>query len=127
MGDSGRQDVADVLIAALITVASVGSARAAAELPEFARRVLDVIDRIPGGRVLTYGDIAELVESRSPRAVGRVLFRYGGEVPWHRVVMATGAPAPRKALEQLALLSAEGTPLVSAGNRVDLTRARWSG
>jgi 6-O-methylguanine DNA methyltransferase, DNA binding domain len=60
----------------------------------FARRVLDVVDAIPPGRVLTYGDVAELVGSAAPRAVGMVLARHGDEVPWHRVVLASGARLP---------------------------------
>lgn len=91
----------------------------------FARRVLDVVDAIPPGRVLTYGDVAELVGSAAPRAVGMVLARHGDEVPWHRVVLASGAPAPGHALRALLLLREEGAH-VRAG-RVDLDRARWDG
>ena len=91
----------------------------------YARRVLDVVDAIPPGRVLTYGDVAELVGSGAARAVGAVLARYGSEVPWHRVVLATGEPAPGHQAAALALLAAEGAPL--RGNRVDLAAGRWDG
>lgn len=94
---------------------------------DLAERVLEVVARIPRGRVLSYGDIAEWVGTRSPRQVGQVMFRYGGGVPWHRVVMATGAPAPHKAVEQLGLLRRDGTPLLADGSRVDMRRARWDG
>ena len=100
---------------------------AAAEPSPFARAVLDVVDRIPPGRVMTYGDVAEYIGARSPRAVGQVMNRYGREVPWHRVVMATGGCAPHKDVEQLARLRADGTPLTDDGRRVDLRRARWDG
>lgn len=92
---------------------------------EYARSVLDVVDRIPAGRVLTYGDVAELVGRGSPRTVGAVLSRHGREVPWQRVVQASGRPAEPHLREALELLAAEGCPLV--GERVDLAAARWDG
>jgi alkylated DNA nucleotide flippase Atl1 len=91
----------------------------------FARRVLDAVDRIPRGKVLSYGDVAELVGAGSARAVGTVMSRHGGEVPWQRVVHADGTCATHKSQRQLALLKAEGVPVV--GDRVDMTRARWDG
>ena len=92
---------------------------------EYARAVLDVVDRIPPGRVLTYGDVAELMGRGSPRTVGAVLSDHGREVPWQRVVQASGRPAEPYLREALALLAAEGCPLV--GERVDLSVARWDG
>ena len=97
----------------------------AAELPEFAERVLGLVERIPAGRVMSYGDIAEFLGSRAPRMVGQVMYRHGGGVPWHRVVRADGSPAPALRGRQLALLRAEGVPL--RGDRVDMPRARWDG
>lgn len=92
----------------------------------FARAVLDAVERIPPGRVLTYGDAAEYVGApRRHRAVGAVLAASGHEVPWWRVVLATGDPAPSSPAEALRLLGAEGCPL--RGARVDLARARWDG
>jgi alkylated DNA nucleotide flippase Atl1 len=103
-------------------------------LPEFAERVLDVADRIPPGRVMTYGDIAEWLEEGGPRQVGRVMALYGGAVPWWRVVRADGvllAGGERAAVEHYR---AEGTPLREAGPaadghvpRIDMRRARWDG
>ena len=94
---------------------------------EAVEQVLAVVDRIPAGKVLSYGDIAEWVGLRSARQVGMIMHRYGDGVPWHRVVMTTGAAAPHKTIEQLALLRADGTPLVPDGSRVDMRRARWDG
>ena len=91
----------------------------------YARAVLDVVDRIPPGRVLTYGDVAELLGRGSPRTVGTVLSNHGREVPWQRVVQASGRPAEPYLQEALALLAAEGCPV--SGERVDLARARWDG
>ena len=91
----------------------------------YARAVLDVVDRIPPGRVLTYGDVAELMGRGSPRTVGAVLSEHGREVPWQRVVQASGRPAEPYLQEALALLAAEGCPV--RGERVDLAAARWDG
>jgi alkylated DNA nucleotide flippase Atl1 len=88
--------------------------------------VLDLVDRIPPGRVMTYGDVAEALGTRAPRLVGQVLSRHGHDVPWQRVVLATGDPAPVLAGEALSLLREEGCPLTDDGRRVDLHRARWS-
>ena len=87
--------------------------------------MLDAVERIPRGRVMSYGDVAEYVGPRAPRAVGEVLRRWGEEVPWHRVVHADGTPAPHKAGEQLRLLAAEGVPV--KGDRIVMERARWAG
>ncbi|HYT10379.1 MAG TPA: MGMT family protein [Mycobacteriales bacterium] len=91
----------------------------------YAPRVLAVVERIPAGRVMSYGDIAEFLGTGSGRAVGAVMSRYGHEVPWQRVVLSTGEPAPSAPGEALRLLRAEGVPL--RGDRVDMDRARWDG
>ncbi|MGW0735040.1 MGMT family protein [Streptomyces sp. NPDC002851] len=100
------------------------------ELPAYAERVLDVAERIPPGRVLTYGDIAEWLEEGGPRQVGRVMALYGGAVPWWRVVRADGVPLPGNELRALENYRAEATPLRTTGDgehRVDMRRARWDG
>lgn len=91
----------------------------------FAKSVLDAVDRIPRGRVLSYGDVAELIGMGSPRTVGMVMARYGGEVPWHRVLHADGTCAERVADRQRALLKRERVPFVNG--RVDMAKARWDG
>lgn len=91
----------------------------------FARLVLDAVDRIPRGRVLSYGDVAELVGAGSARAVGTIMARHGGEVPWHRVLHNDGTCATHKSHRQLDLLRAEGVPMI--GSRVDMNKARWDG
>lgn len=94
-------------------------------LPPFAERVLHLVEQIPPGKVMSYGDIAEYLGSRAPRAVGQLMALHGGGVPWHRVVRADGTPAPVVRERQLALLRAEGVPL--RGDRVDMRKARWDG
>jgi methylated-DNA-protein-cysteine methyltransferase-like protein len=86
--------------------------------------VLDLVDAIPRGRVMTYGDIAACLGVSSPRQVGQILARYGDEVPWQRVVMADGSPASHKPRDHIARLRRDRAPLVNG--RVDLVRARWA-
>ena len=91
----------------------------------FARLVLDAVERIPRGKVMSYGDVAEFVGAGSARAVGTVMARHGSEVPWHRVLHNDGTCATHKSERQLDLLREEGVPVVGA--RVDMRRARWDG
>lgn len=93
----------------------------------FAERVLDLVARIPPGRVLTYGDVAERLDSRAPRAVGTTLARFGGGVPWWRVVRAGGYLAPGHEISATEHLNAEGVTVLpgAKGPRVDLDRHRW--
>ncbi|TLQ43898.1 MGMT family protein [Streptomyces marianii] len=104
------------------------------ELPEYAERVLEVAERIPPGRVMTYGDVAEWLAEGGPRQVGRVMALYGGSVPWWRVVRSDGALLAGHELRALRYYRAEGTPLRQAppgaeGHvpRLDIRRARWDG
>jgi alkylated DNA nucleotide flippase Atl1 len=94
---------------------------------EFAELVLDVVERIPPGRVMSYGDIAEYLGLGGPRQVGRVLSQQGGGVPWWRVLRADGRPLPGHERQALGHYAAEGTPLRPDGTRVDMRRARWDG
>jgi alkylated DNA nucleotide flippase Atl1 len=89
-----------------------------------AQAVLDVVESIPAGSVMTYGDVAACAGLGSARFVGHVLARFGDEVPWQRVVMADGSFARHLAVEQAALLRAESTPLADHGGRVDMAKAR---
>jgi alkylated DNA nucleotide flippase Atl1 len=90
---------------------------------DFADAVLDLVERIPPGRVMSYGAIAEYLGRGGPRQVGTVMARYGGPVPWHRVVAANGRLVPGHEVEALRRHRAEGTPL--RGDRVDIRAAAW--
>jgi alkylated DNA nucleotide flippase Atl1 len=96
-------------------------------MPDFAARVLDVVDQVPAGQVVTYGDVAEYLGDGGPRQVGAVMSRYGGSVAWWRVLRADGSPAPGVQDRALVRYRAEGTPMRPDGRRVDLRIARWSG
>ena len=84
--------------------------------------VLDVVERIPPGRVSTYGAVGRLI-GIGPRRVARALSSGGGAVPWHRVVRADGSAAEPVRVRQLALLAAEGVPV--RNGRVNLTAVGW--
>jgi alkylated DNA nucleotide flippase Atl1 len=102
---------------------------ASGALPEYAEAVLDLIDQIPAGRVLAYGDVAELLGRGGARQVGYVLSRYGSSVTWWRAIRASGE-APQGLLDEARVnWRVEGTPLVGGplGHRVDMARARWDG
>jgi methylated-DNA-protein-cysteine methyltransferase-like protein len=77
---------------------------------DFEAQVLAVLHRLGPGDVVTYGEVAE--EAGFPgaaRAVGNVLRRSGPEeVPWWRVVNASGRLAPGKEGDQARRLRAEG-------------------
>jgi methylated-DNA-protein-cysteine methyltransferase related protein len=96
-------------------------------------QIYAVVQRIPEGRVATYGQIARLAGiPRQARRVGYALAALRGraeaDVPWHRVINAQGAISARAvsgAQElQRALLESEGIPFGLDGH-VDLARFRW--
>jgi len=94
------------------------------------RRVYGLVSRIPKGRVMTYGQIATLIESRlSPRAVGWAMHGCPRRVPWQRVVNAAGGTSTERLPDmppglQRALLEAEGVVFRRNGT-LDLARYRW--
>ena len=91
----------------------------------FARLVLDAVERIPRGKVMSYRDVSDYVGAGSARAVGMVMARHGSEVPWHRVLHNDGTCATHKSDHQLDLLRDEGVPVT--GDRVNMRQARWDG
>jgi len=92
----------------------------------FAEAVYAVVEAIPPGRVMAYGEVAAAVGSRAARAVGRIMAHSGGELPWWRVVYADGHLLPGYEAQALDRYREEGTPLTAGGTRIDLRRARWS-
>ncbi len=94
-------------------------------------RVYALVRRIPKGRVMTYGQISTLVESRlSPRAVGWAMHGCPRGVPWQRVVNASGGMSTERIPDippglQRALLAAEGLKFRPNGT-LDLDRYRFS-
>jgi len=98
---------------------------------EFYRRTVQVIKRIPVGKVTTYGQIAAMAGNpRAARQVVRTLHSSAEkkELPWHRVVNSKGriSLGPGQGYElQRSLLEQEGVQFDKKGN-IDLKRFRWS-
>ena len=87
-------------------------------MDDYADDVLSVVERIPPGRVMSYGAIAEYLGRGGPRQVGTVMARYGGPVPWHRVVAANGRLVPGHERVHAERLRAEGVVVDAKTGRV---------
>lgn len=90
--------------------------------------VYAVVRQIPAGRVATYGQVADMVESVSvtPREVGAIMNVSPPDVPWQRVVGAgghlpVGKRSPSLKARQRELLEAEGVAFLPNGC-VDMPR-----
>ena len=91
----------------------------------FFQCVYAVVERIPFGKVVSYGDIARAIGAPGrARFVGFAMRHCPEHLPWHRVVMSDGtvtggdfAPVRRM------LLEAEGIPFFPDG-RVDMKQCR---
>ncbi|MFB7875780.1 MULTISPECIES: MGMT family protein [unclassified Nocardia] len=94
----------------------------AATTEEQVERVRALVAAIPPGRVATYGDIAAAAGLSSARTVGWIMRTDSADLPWHRVLGASGRPAAHLATRQLRLLAEEGVPITDG--RVDLRTAR---
>lgn len=95
-------------------------------------KIYEIIERIPTGKVSTYGQIATLAGNpRAARTVGWALasLRDGRKVPWHRVINSRGSssfPDEAKRNLQQALLEQEGV-VFDRNGRVDLEKFLWRG
>ncbi|BBZ66232.1 DNA methyltransferase [Mycolicibacterium insubricum] len=86
-------------------------------------RVRGLVAAIPPGRVATYGDIAAAAGLSSPRIVGWIMRTDSADLPWHRVIGASGRPAAHKSDLQLELLRAEG--VLANDGRIRLSEYRF--
>jgi methylated-DNA-protein-cysteine methyltransferase-like protein len=94
----------------------------------FSRAVWRLVNRIPRGRVVTYGQLAAAVgRPRGARAVGQAMRQCPPNLPWHRVVNARGGISRRARMSgmvtQRLRLEAEG--IAVRGGRVRLGRHQW--
>lgn len=97
---------------------------------DFAEAVYEVTGLIPAGLVLSYGDVAELLEMAGPRQVGAAMSRSGDGSPWWRVIRAGGQPPRGLSARALPFYTAEGTPLRTKGSAadgytIDMRAGRW--
>lgn len=97
-------------------------------------KIYRLVLRIPRGRVMTYGQIARLLEDRySPRLVGWAMHATpddGRDIPWHRVINSRGAISTGRVILhepdlQRLLLEAEGVAFDERGC-CDLSLYQWS-
>jgi methylated-DNA-protein-cysteine methyltransferase related protein len=93
----------------------------------YVEAVLAVVERIPSGRVMSYGAIADFLHERygrsSARRVGTIMAQYGGSVPWHRVVSSVGRLPPGHEARARRLLEGEGVTFT--GPRVAMPTYAW--
>lgn len=93
---------------------------------DFVSRVIAVVESIPPGKVMAYGDVAAAIGSRAARAVGQTMAYYGSDLPWWRVIRASGQPPLCHETQALGHYQEEGTPLTPtpSGYRINLRLAR---
>jgi methylated-DNA-protein-cysteine methyltransferase-like protein len=96
---------------------------------EYRERVFRIVRAIPRGRVMTYGQIAELLgEGYTPRTVGFVMHSSNDKTPWHRVINAQGGCSTRGVVlphdKQQRMLENEGVNFNERG-RCQLQEYLW--
>jgi methylated-DNA-protein-cysteine methyltransferase-like protein len=80
-----------------------------ADRTERDERIIAVIRSLREGEVVTYGEIAEDAGfPKLSRLVGRLLATVDDDLPWWRVVNASGRLVPGHEREQVRLLRREG-------------------
>ncbi|MFP6582491.1 MAG: MGMT family protein [Candidatus Hydrogenedentota bacterium] len=95
----------------------------------FYEAVYRIVERIPEGRVMTYGQIATILGApRASRAVGYALRACPESLPWQRVINAQGKISARGDVErpdmQRLLLEDEGVHF-GLDESCELGRLRW--
>jgi len=112
-------------------VSKIEPDRALQESRGYRERVYKIVERIPTGRVMSYGQIAEILgEGYTPRTVGFVMHAADDEkTPWQRVINSQGACSTGRVIlppdKQQRILEAEGI-VFDARGRCDLKRYRWT-
>lgn len=97
----------------------------------YREKVYDIVRRIPSGKVMTYGQIAQILgEGYTARTVGYVMHGADAEsVPWQRVINAQGKCSTGKMTLpvdlQRSILESEGVRFNGAG-RCDLNAVLWT-
>ncbi len=96
---------------------------------DYRERVYEIIRRIPLGRVMTYGQLAEILgDGYTPRTVGFAMHSCDERTPWHRVINAQGGCSTGRVVlpqdKQQRLLEAEGIEFNDQG-RCKLDKYLW--
>jgi methylated-DNA-protein-cysteine methyltransferase-like protein len=96
----------------------------------FSQEIIEIIKKIPRGKVATYGQIANLAGNRfAARQVVRILHSASKsqKLPWHRVVNSRGTISLKRGHgyeEQKTLLVDEGV-VFDKEDRIDLIIYLW--
>lgn len=95
----------------------------------YRERVYRIVRSIPRGRVMTYGQLAEILgDGYTPRTIGFVMHGSDDKTPWHRVINAQGACSTGRVViphdKQQRMLEAEGICFNERG-RCDLRSYLW--
>ena len=92
----------------------------------FFKQVYEIVEQIPHGKVISYGEIAKLLgRPRAAREVGRAMRYCPEDLPWQRVVMADGSIAGGTYAEiRRSILESEGVEFLPSGC-VDMRTCRW--
>ncbi|MBN1647900.1 MAG: MGMT family protein [Spirochaetales bacterium] len=100
-------------------------------MTEFTEQVIQIIQSIPPGKVLTYGKVAAMAGNpRGARQVARILHSMSASrgLPWYRVIGSRGTvslPEGGGKEEQLYLLAGEGVESRPDGG-IDLGHYLWN-
>ena len=95
----------------------------------FSERVIEIIQKIPAGKIATYGQIATLAgNNKAARQISRILHSSSDkyDLPWHRVINSQGKISLRTGdgLEmQKAMLESEGIQVING--RIYLKKYQW--
>ncbi len=96
------------------------------------KRVWYILSQVPAGKVITYGQLADLADARGcARIVGNILKQLpsGTGLPWHRVINCKGRISfPEGTVQyqkQKEQLEQEGIHLIAG--KIDLSKYRWNG
>lgn len=104
---------------------------------DLVQAVLAVVEAIPPGKVMSYGDVADAVGPHAEldedggayagRVVGLVMARCGEAVPWWRVIRASGQPPRGHEANAWPHYLAEATPTIGTADdyRIDMKLARY--
>ena len=95
----------------------------------FSKRVIEIIQQIPDGKVATYGQIATLAgNNRAARQISRILHSSSKKykLPWYRVINSQGRISLRTGdgfEMQKAMLESEG--ILVRNGKIDLKKFQW--
>lgn len=95
----------------------------------FSKQVIEIIQKIPAGKVATYGQIATLAgNNKAARQISRILHSSSDkyDLPWHRVINSQGRISMKSGdgfEMQKAMLESEGIQVIN--DRIYLKKYRW--